>query len=192
MKKYRPGITEKRMSNKRFRRTEDAILRVFFEEDYYVSMEVLARRIGVARSTLYYHHKAISRIIPDYEGFLLRKYRRKIRRLLAKKNTRMRALYVGALFFILQNREYFSMIIQTGNRGVLTKMIDELTPKVERVMGLPRNSAKIMKIYTSEVIEVVWMWGEDGFEEQRIDMVLEDVMFLTTTVRQRLRPMLNL
>ena len=42
----RVGLTEKRMQDKRFRKTEEMILKVFFEEDYYVSMQDVAKKIG--------------------------------------------------------------------------------------------------------------------------------------------------
>ncbi len=46
------GITEKKLRNRRFRRTEEAILKVFFEEDIYIGIGKMAKKAGVARSTV--------------------------------------------------------------------------------------------------------------------------------------------
>ena len=184
-----PGITEKRMANKRFRRTEDAILRVFFEEVNYVSVDEMAKKIGVSRSTIYYHHRAVREIIPDYEVFLLRRYRRKIRKVMRRKGVHMKTVYINMLLFIIRHREGFTVMMRNGNREILEKMVLEVTPKTGWHGGLPKNTEKVLRIYVCEVTEVLWLWGEDGFLEDGIKQVLRDVVYLTNTARQRLKPM---
>ena len=68
------GITEKRLKDKRFKKTEEAILRVFFETKECISVKSLAIKIGVARSTIYCHHKSIREILPDYEKYILKEF----------------------------------------------------------------------------------------------------------------------
>ena len=43
------GISERRLANKRFRKTEDAILKVFFEDDGCVSAREIAKRAGMSK-----------------------------------------------------------------------------------------------------------------------------------------------
>ncbi|MBQ9018124.1 TetR/AcrR family transcriptional regulator [Candidatus Saccharibacteria bacterium] len=179
------------MRNKRFRKTEDAILSVFFEEDNYISMGAVAKKIGVSRSTVYHHHRRLGEIIPDYERFMLGKYRRRARRLLRKEGVRLRTIYIDMLLFIMQYENRFQMMRKSGNRNILNKMITEVVPKLDGRMGLPKNSEKILRIYVSEIIEMIDYWGEGGFKDEEMEEVLSDIMYLTDTARQRLRPMLR-
>ena len=82
MGKRRFGLTEKRMNDRRFRRVEEAILKVVINEDYYIGVGEMAKKIGVARSTVYNHHRAVREIIPDYEKYLLSRYNRIINKIL--------------------------------------------------------------------------------------------------------------
>ena len=191
MCKYRPGLTEKRMRDKRFKRTEEAILRVFFEEDNYISPLEMAKKVGVARSTFYHHHRAIREIIPDYEKFLLCRYRRKIRRLLKKRGVRMRVLFFEMLVFIMKHQETFGVLIRNKNTEIIEEMIKEMLPRIGQPMGLPKNSGKIVRVYISEIIEVIKMWGEEGFSSS-IGEVLDNMMYLTETARLRLKPLLRI
>ncbi|MBQ3348302.1 TetR family transcriptional regulator [Candidatus Saccharibacteria bacterium] len=189
MGKYHPGLTEKRMRDKRFKRTEEAILRVFFEEDNYISIEEIAKKVGVARSTFYHHHRAIREIIPDYERFLLRRYRRRVRRLLKKDNVRMKILYFEMLTFMARHREALGTLERDNRREVIAKMIQELAPKMDRLGSANDAHGKIMRVYQSEVVEIVRMWGEEGFSNEKIEVVLKDIMYLTETARVRLKPL---
>lgn len=190
--RYHPGITEKRMNNKRFRKTEEKILKVFFEEDNYISLDRMAKKIGIARSTLYHHHRAIREIIPDYQRYIMRRYKRRIRRLLRDKNTKMQVLYTGLLIFILQHSDVFAILYKNGRRDIVSDMIGLLTPRIERKLNLPKNAADIISIYVSEVTELIWLWIGRSCPDQEINILLSEIKFLTDSARTRLRPLLNI
>lgn len=190
MTKY-VGLTEKRMANKRFRKTEEAILRVFFEEDYYVQMGEMAEKAGVARSTIYSHHRAVREILPDYEKYVLRKYRRVVRRMMKNGNVRLKRIYLSMLFFMIQEKRIFEMLIKNHRRTLLEMMIGEIKMKVISYARLPKNSEKIFRVYISEVVGLVEEWGREGFLEVEIEKLLSEIMYLTDTMRSRLAPLMD-
>lgn len=188
MRKY-VGLTDKRMANKRFRKTEEAILKVFFEGDYYMCAGEVARKIGVARSTVYNHHRAVREILPDYEKYVLRKYRMVVRRRI--KDIRLKSLYTRMLFFIVREKRIFGMLVKNGRRGVFEEMVLELRTKIVSYTRLPKNSEKMFRVYTSEIMELVAEWGERGFDEAEVFGILKDMMYLTDTMRVRLKGLLE-
>ena len=189
--RYYPGITDKRVRNKRFMGTEQDILSVFFEREDDITINKMAKEIGVALSTIYHHHRAIWKIIPDYKKFILQKYRKQIRRALRKKNARMHSLYMMTILFILQHREVFDVVTRGDERSVVTAMINELMPKSEKVMHLPKNSSTILAIYSSEITELLWHWMKNGCDADEIEALLHKMMYLTETARDRLKPLLD-
>ena len=181
----RAGITERRLKNRRFRKTEDAILRVFFEEDNYISLEQMAKKARVARSTIYRHHRAVREIVPDYEKYVLMRYRRVIRRMIWKK-TPLKQIYFQMLLFILANRQVFTLLLKSGDFMVLSRMIDELKVRFEKTARITRSSDKIFKVYKGEVMVLIREWMRLGFNSSEMDKILENIMYLTETVKTRL------
>lgn len=180
------GLTEKRMANKRFRKTEEAILRVFFEGDYYICVREVAKKVGVARSTIYIHHRAVREILPDYEKYILRKYGRIFRRMMRNKNVRLKNLYLKMLLFIMQEKKIFGMLIKNGRRMALEEMILKMKEKIISHAKLPKNSEKMFKIYISEVMGLVAEWEKSNFAEAKVEELLGDMMYLADTMRNRL------
>ena len=60
--------------DKRYQKTEEQILRLFFEYGDSISVENMAKIIGVNRSTIYRHHRSMRKIIDDYIQVLINKY----------------------------------------------------------------------------------------------------------------------
>ena len=185
------GLTEKRMSNKRFRKTEEAILKVFFEGDYYICTKELAKKVGVARSTVYNHHRTAREILPDYERYILRKFRRALRRMTKNKNVKLKSLYMKVLFLIMHEKRIFGVLMRGGRRETLEKIVLEMRVKIVNYAKLPKNSEKMFGVYVSEVVELVVGWGKRGFIEAEIEGLLEDIIYLTDTMRQRLAPLMD-
>ena len=165
----RGGITEKRLNNKRFKRTEDAILRFFFDGKRYMNIGGITKKIGVARSTFYYHHHAVSLVMPDYEKFILQKYKRVIKKVLARNDASMRNVYLHTLIFMMNERRVFGLILKIGDKDVLKRMVRIIGAKVKDVAKLPKNSEKIFAVYASEVAELMTRWGMAGFKESTIE-----------------------
>ncbi len=186
MRKYL-GLTEKRMANRRFRKTEDAILKVFFEETYFTCMVKIAKKVGVARSTIYSHHRAVKEILPDYEKYVMKKYEKMLRGLLKNKNVGLRMVYFRLLIFILQEKKIFLMLIKNNRSVLISRMILKFEPKILAYAKLPKNSEKIFAVYVGEVMSLIGKWMQEGFPEKGIDEVLNDIMFLTDTIRVRMR-----
>lgn len=183
-KKYRAGITDKRLNNRRFRKTEEAILKVFFEEDNYISLGKMADKVGIARSTIYRHHKTVREIVPDYQKYILRKYRYLMHKI---KKGRLKVMYERMLLFMLQNRQIFEVLLKNGERGVLKSMIVIMEPEIVKYARLPKNYGKVFLVYMNEVVGLIEAWALDGFDEKKMRGLLVDVNYLTDTLRARLK-----
>lgn len=188
MKKYAAGITEKRLKNRRFRKTEDAILRVFFEEDIYVGIKEMAAKAGVARSTFYHHHKTAREIIPDYRRYILRRYSRMISGAIRINGMKTRVIYTKTLIFIMQNQREFEVLLRSGNMDVMKEMIMGVEGWLVKQMRIPNGARKVFAVYASEVTELINEWCRRGFRKDEMNRVLDDIMYLTDTARIRLGP----
>lgn len=151
----------------------------------------MAKKVGVARSTIYHHHRTIHKIIPDYEKYILSKYRWSIRKTLKATNSRTHIIYFKTLCFIMTNKKIFQMLIRFEGDKIFRKMISEITPKIKDSMRLPKNSKTLYFVYTGEVIKIIENWCENGFEESDLDDTLEKIIFLTKTARSRLNKLLD-
>ena len=155
------------MSDCRYKKTEEKLLSVFFDARF-ETMREIAKRAGVARSTIYTHHHKIMEIIPDWEEYILKEYG-----LFLEKGS-----YFEMLVFILKHQKYFEVFLKFGDREIIIKMIFKMW-RVE-------NSEKIYKILASEISEIIFEWGEKGFSKKEIENVLANINYLSNTVRDRL------
>lgn len=166
--------------NQRYKKTEEKILAVFFSGSG-CTMQKLAKRAGIARSTIYTHHRSMKQIIPDCEKMILEEYEVIVGKKLRKNTTDLRKLYLDTLIFIVKNRQVFEMIFKFEKRDIVMKMLLKLRPKI-------REQEKIFRICIAEVAEIIFEWGERGFPEREIEKILSEVVYLTTTARHRLTP----
>jgi AcrR family transcriptional regulator len=164
--------------SRRYKKTEEAILTVFFDNPS-CTINKLAKKAGIARSTFYTHHHSARDVSLDLECDILENYLAEIKRRLKMNDIYIKSLYLDTLIFITKNRQFFKMF---NNREVVRKMLFELRQKV-------REPEKIFRIYISEVTEIIFEWGERGFMEEEIEKVLADIMYLTITARERLAPL---
>lgn len=173
--------------NRRYQRTEEAILEVLLKTDEMPTAGELSRRAGISRSTLYRHHRAMPGIIPDYEKEMLVRYRRMIRKLLRQRNASLKSVYLRMLGFILKNKRVMEILFRYEGGRVIEMMVLEVREKITQVGWLPRSSEKKLRICAKEVAGVVEIWGERGFEKEELEGVLDEMMDLTKTVRGRLK-----
>lgn len=185
------GITEKRLANRKFKRTEEAILRVFFETKSYISIGKMAVKAGVARSTVYNHHRTVWEITTDYKEYILRKYQRLARKIMKAKNLRLRMVFVRILYFILADRKIFEILIKDGRVEIFEEMLVEIQPKLAIVMRLPKNSQTLFAVYKSEVARLIYEWGSKGFDQNEMKKILDEILYLTETARERLKILLD-
>ena len=182
-------MMERGMKNKRYRKTEEKILRVFFIENKKgTTFEKIAKRAGVARATLYSHHRAIREVIPDYRRYLLVEYSILLKKIMKRKELSLRVLYFETLLFILRNKKVFEMLVEFGDFETLVKIFSKLRLKIVASARLSKASQKIFRIYTSEVIGIIREWIKEGSPEKEIERVLADMIYLTETARERLMP----
>lgn len=191
VRRRHPGITEKRLNNKRFRKTEKAILEAFFECGEGAKTEKMAYRAGVTRTTVYYHHAAVREIMPDYKRYIIRKHGRTMRPILEESQMRLRNIYLMNLTFIVAHRRIFLIFMRVRDREVMWEMVNRLRERIERFARLPKNSEEIFRVYRGEVVELLEGWGERGFGEEEMSDMLDKVMYLTETMRERLKPLMR-
>ena len=177
------------MNDLRFRKNENLILTIFVSEyKNDITVKKIARRAGLSRSTIYAHHHAVKEILPDYERYVLVEYSGLAQKRLWRRNAQLRAIFLDMLVFILRNKKIFEMFLEFNDRAIFYKMIGKIQGKIIRSMRLPRNCDKILKIYESEIAEVIFEWGKRGFSEKELEKVLSDIMYLTSTCKNRLMP----
>ncbi|MBQ3440925.1 TetR family transcriptional regulator [Candidatus Saccharibacteria bacterium] len=156
------------MRDRRYKKTEEKILAVFFDARY-DTMEQIAKQAGVTRSTIYTHHRSVMKILPDWEAYILEEYRVFLRR----------RDYFEMLIFILNYQRYFEVFLKFSDREIIMKMI---------FMMWDVNEPKIFsRILASEIAEIIFVWGEKGFSKDEIGRVFGDIMCLAKTAEDRLR-----
>lgn len=166
--------------NRRYKKTEGAILAVFFDNPN-CTMRQLAKRAGVARSTIYTHHHSVREIVSDCEKIILAEYEIVVDEKMRAKKVEIRILYLDMLVLIIKNRQIFEIFLKFDDREVVMKMVLKLKPKI-------KESEKILRICASEITEIIFEWGKRGFAKKEVEKVLSDMMYLTVSARNRLGP----
>lgn len=182
------GLTEKRMKNKRFCKTEKAIFLAYYKLRDYPNAKKLAKTANISRSTLYKHHKKIQAIPADYEDFLLQNYAKAIKKYL-KKPAEFKTILFRTHAFIFANREIFGALFKEGHKETIKKMFNILKPNVLNEWGLTGNLDKIYNIYTNEILGIIESWEKQNFSEKSLEQVLNDTLYLTKTSKQKLLPL---
>lgn len=185
----RCGITEKRLKNRRFKRTEEKILEAYFEGE--CTLCGLAKRIGVARTTVYFHHHRIASIPVDYQHYILYIYKKALTRIEKSSDLKIESVFEITLFFILQNKELFQVALRTGDTLVYRKMMIMLRPLIIEAIRLPKNSKRMFNVYAVSVAELLDEWGKSGFKEAEMKELLKNILFLTKTFRTSLAPIME-
>ena len=183
-------ITDKKLKDQRFRKTERAIIRALFSTRKMLGVRVIVKRAKISRSTLNRHHGSVHEIVPDYEEYVLGKYNRLMRGLVRKKGMRVKTIYHQMLIFIIKDRDIFKMVVGRGDGGLIERMMHKIEPKIIEVYRLPKNCEKILAVYEKEIIGVVEGWIREDFKEDEM-VVLSDIIYLTETMRARLMPLVK-
>ncbi len=187
MKKCR--LTEKKMSNKRFKKTEQAILIAYYRFRDYPVAKKIAKSAKISRSTLYRHHQTTTNIPYDYEEYLLQAYLRTIRKFSKKKNPSLKTVLLRTLVFIASNREVFLILFQSNHKEVINKMLDHIKLIILEEWKLGGDLNKMYSIYKNEVLGAIEIWGKANFSNQTLNSALEAIVYLTKTARQNLLPL---
>lgn len=175
--KQEPRMTEKKMANRRFRKTEDAICAVFMGGKRR-AVGKMAERASISRSTFYYHHQSMSDVVTDHRKYIIQKYRKLMGRVL-KPGARLRTVYLQMLMFILRERQVFLMFSEAGEREIFCQMVDRLRKKVERTTRTTESAERVFELYRAEMITVLEGWGRNGFLEKEVGQTLKNMMVVT-------------
>ena len=181
-------LSEKSMSDKRFRKTENTIFLTYCRIKDYCSAKKLAKLAGISRSTLYRHHPCPQKVLQDYEDYLLSVYKHRIKESLQKPETPIRNIFFQTLIFIVNHKRVFLVLIK-GNSRIIERMLNTLKPVISKEFSFITSSNKIYRIYENEVLGVIETWASQNFSDKKIHLVLNDIMFLTESARQRLSPL---
>ena len=183
-------LSRRGMQNRRYRKTEEAILEVLLKSRKMPSTNELTKRARISRSTLYRHHRAMPGIIPDYEREILIAFQRESKMILSTKKVNLESIYLKILIFILRRKRVFKILFKYSGDRVVENMVLATKDPITSTCHLPKNSDRMFKIYAKEVAGIVEYWGNSEFSEHEIDRTLKDIIYLTTTMRQRLSPVI--
>ena len=180
------GLTEKKMANKKFRATEEAIFVAYYKLVDYPSAKIIAKRAGISRSTLYRHHQLPRLISRDYEQYLLKIFSRKMQGFLNKEEVELKTMFLRVLIFIHNNRVTFAALFRDKHKDVIGKMWGKLKPRVLLEWHLAADTDKLFSVYQNEILGIIEVWSKDNFTVNNLDAVLSDIIYLTKTAPKRL------
>lgn len=179
------GLTEKKMANKKFRKTENAIFIAYYKFRDYPSAKTLARRAKISRATLYRHHSSPQSLSKDYEKYLLDAYAKKIKKLL-KRNPPLKTLFLRTLVFIHNHRLILKALFKEDHKEIIKKMLDKLKDRILKEWNYAGNTDKLYKVYQNEILGIIEAWGKNDFSVKETTSVLSDILYLTKTTPKHL------
>ncbi len=182
-------ITERKLRNKRFRRTEEAIILAFFTARELLSAERLIKLAGISRSTLYRHHHTIYEIAPDYERYILKKYKKFVQRFKGVKQVRLKQFYQKFLIFLRAHYKIIIFLLKYGSPNLIEKML--LTSK-SKIPNLKKINNEIFIIYTKEISGIIEDWLFKGADKNEILPTVHKIIYLTNSAKARLAPIMDM
>ena len=184
-------LTEKKLRDARFKRTEEAIFEAFFDmrDGAKLNVNELIQRVGVDRTTFYRHHRAVYEIAEDYEQYIMEKYIKSVEMIRKRDGVELKIIYCRMMGFILQNRRVFEVLLGAGSSRVVEKMVWISEPEVVSFLRLSGNSKRVLRVYIGEVVGLIMDWGLEGFKEVEMVGLLDNIMCMTETARKRLLPL---
>lgn len=178
------GLTEKRMQDKRFRRTEDAILVAVIPAKEELSVAKIVKDASISRSTFYRHHRTVQSIVSDYETYIIKQFLKLINRW--NQNQRLSVYYEQTLLFINANKIIVGFLLEHGESKVIEKMVKVIEPMIIKIYRIPKNRELMLAVYRKEVLGIIEEWKKNDFESEAMKKVLGNIMYLTESLRGRL------
>lgn len=179
-------LTEKKMQNKRFRKTEEAILAACYQLSDFPNAKKLACRAKISRSTFHRHHKSPWQIPYNYQKYLLKCFDAKIKSLSDCQEITLKVLYLRMLIFIHSNREVIKILLSSGHADVMEKMISKFKKHTLEQWNMSGNLGKVYDVYRKEILGIIENWSKQNFLKKELDTVLNDILYLTKTAPRRL------
>lgn len=182
-------ITEKRLRNKRFFRTEESIRKAYLIFRETISPERLIREAHISRSTLYRHHKNIYEIVPNYEAYVISRYTKFAKRLIKIRYLHLKDIYEQTLIFIVKHQDTVNFLMQCSDRNIIENFLCILKPKILATGKVP--DGEILDIYIKEIATIIMTWQRSGPHKSEIPIALDKIIYLTNTAHTRLGPLVN-
>lgn len=180
-------ITDEKLKNKRFKKTEEAIIMAFFLAKDKLSLKRLLQLAKISRSTLYRHHKNLTEIVPDYEKYILKKCKNYMKPLIKKDESRLKTLYQRILIFMVANRFIIEFLLKNGSQNIIERIVKALKPMI--LASGKVTDGEMFKIYTKEVAAIIEEWCRLGFKKDDILPTTYKIMYLTDQAYIRLSPL---
>lgn len=185
------GLTDRKMINKKFKSTEQAIFIAYYKFMDYPSAKTIAMRAGVSRATFYHHHKAPRFISDDYMQYLLKAYSRKIRKIIIKDNINLKTIFSRTLIFIHSNRDTFKALFNDRHKDIIEKMLTKIKPQILAHWHPAICNDKVFSVYQNEISGIIEIWAKKNFAIKEMNGILDNILFLTNTSPRRLIKLLN-
>ena len=180
-------ITDKKLKNQRFRKTEESILKAYLAVCETLSLQRLIKEAHISRSTLYRHHKNLYEIVPDYERYISTRFTKFIKRLTRFKILSLKDIYEQTFIFIIKHRMIIGFLAQCGNRGATEELLYHLEPAIlatGKVAG-----GEMFKVYIKEVAALIEEWEKKDFRKEDIPATVNKILYLTDNAQVRLGPL---
>ncbi len=172
---------KQKLKDKRFRENEMKILRLIFVYGDTITMERVAKLIGVERSTIYRHHKTLKEMTEYYVEKVVNECE--------KCNEDVRKFYTDLLIYIIKDKEVFLVFYRMRDWRALLAILEMNEDGLMEYAGYRQRMAKAFNIYKYEILAVMDAWGEKSFSKDDFDVVLNDILFLTKNMKVRLGPL---
>lgn len=165
-------ITDEKLNNTKFRKSEIAILLSFSSSKSVVK---------VSPSTISRHHGGIDNVLPNYSRYIIRKYTKYVNSLTDDVKGVLRKKFQRMLLFIFKNKIVLGVLMENEKIGVFEKIVEMTEPA-----GFREYGRMTLKVYEKEITGVIEIWGVDGFRMDRMTQILNVIMDLTDSVETRL------
>ena len=182
------AITEKKLRNKRFRKTEEAIIMAFFTSKTFLSVNRLIKLAGISRSTFYRHHRNVYEVASDYESYLIRQYAKTTRKFIKRqKSINLRNIYLNMLIFIRAYNKLFTFILKYGDSRIIEKIIITIKPVI--INSSPVTEGTVFKMHIKEISGIIEEWVATDFDKESIIPTVDKMMYLTNTANKHFSPL---
>ncbi len=178
-------LTDKKLRNKKFRKNEEAILDALLIIGGIPSVKQLIRIAGISRATLYRHHRTVHEIIPDYEYYVLNKYRNTIRRSAKHKTLSARIIYERLLVFMATHQKIMKLF-RINQISLIEKLV--FATKTKIISTRKVQEGEMFEIYAKEVVALIENWEKKGSKASEISLTVSKIIHLTNTAHIRLSP----
>lgn len=179
-------LTKKKMKDKRFYHNEIGLCRYRRRCKKSNNVTKLAKWLRIDPSTVYRHHQSFNDIIRDYEIYVLKEFKQKIKKYLKNEDITLKTIYLHTLSSISENKEMILTLFENDHKDIIKNMLDVIKERITKEWNLHGNLENIFNVYQNEVIGVIEIWAKSKFDTNEIDATLNSVMRLTETAPRRL------